>query len=104
MRFIAPFAAITGGDPGVHVQWLCHCLRHPPSCGGLNPMAKRFSAFVAGLVFGLGLLASGMGNPEKVLAFLDLAGAWDPSLALVMVGAIAIGYLAFQLAGKRTQS
>jgi len=67
-------------------------------------MAKRFSAFVAGLVFGLGLLASGMGNPEKVLAFLDLAGAWDPSLALVMVGAIAIGYLAFQLAGKRTQS
>lgn len=44
----------------------------------------------AGLVFGLGLIAAGMTDPAKVLAFLDLAGAWDPSLALVMGAAIAV--------------
>jgi hypothetical protein len=46
----------------------------------------ELSAFLAGLIFGLGLLLAGMANPAKVLAFLDVAGAWDPSLALVMVG------------------
>ncbi|PKM28290.1 MAG: hypothetical protein CVV08_20275 [Gammaproteobacteria bacterium HGW-Gammaproteobacteria-12] len=46
----------------------------------------RLSAFVCGLLFGLGLLLAGMADPAKVLAFLDLAGNWDPSLALVMVG------------------
>ncbi|KAB0486929.1 hypothetical protein SAMN04490202_0319 [Pseudomonas reinekei] len=50
----------------------------------------RLTAFIAGLLFGLGLLLAGMANPSKVLAFLDLAGAWDPSLALVMIGAIGI--------------
>ncbi len=58
-------------------------------------------AFVAGLVFGLGLLLSGMADPAKVLGFLDLAGAWDPSLAFVMAGAIAVGALAFALARRR---
>ena len=53
------------------------------------------AAFVAGLLFGLGLLLSGMADPAKVLGFLDLAGAWDPSLALVMVGAIALAAVAF---------
>ena len=62
-----------------------------------------FSALLAGLVFGLGLLISGMANPAKVLGFLDLAGPLDPSLALVMVGAIAVGMLAFALArGRKT--
>lgn len=56
---------------------------------------QLISAFVTGLVFGLGLLVSGMANPDKVLSFLDLAGAWDPSLALVMGGAIAVGLIAF---------
>ncbi|HEV7414251.1 MAG TPA: DUF6691 family protein [Casimicrobiaceae bacterium] len=60
-----------------------------------------FFAFVAGLVFGMGLLVSGMVNPAKVLGFLDLAGRWDPSLALVMVGAIAIGAVGFAIAGGR---
>jgi uncharacterized protein len=61
------------------------------------------SALLAGLVFGLGLLISGMANPAKVLGFLDLVGPWDPSLALVMVGAIAVGMLAFTLArGRKT--
>ncbi|ROM61821.1 hypothetical protein BK653_29640 [Pseudomonas brassicacearum] len=50
----------------------------------------RLTALIAGLLFGLGLLLAGMVNPKKVLAFLDLAGAWDPSLALVMIGAIGI--------------
>jgi uncharacterized protein len=58
-------------------------------------------ALLSGLIFGWGLLVSGMTNPAKVLAFLDLAGAWDPSLALVMGGAIIVGLLAFRLAGQR---
>ncbi|HEX3633845.1 MAG TPA: DUF6691 family protein, partial [Casimicrobiaceae bacterium] len=60
-----------------------------------------FFAFVAGLVFGIGLLVSGMVNPSKVLGVLDLAGRWDPSLALVMVGAIAIGVIGFAIASRR---
>ena len=62
------------------------------------------SALLSGLVFGLGLLVSGMANPAKVLGFLDLAGAWDPSLALVMAGAILVGFFAFLVAKKRTIS
>jgi uncharacterized membrane protein YedE/YeeE len=61
-------------------------------------------AFIAGLVFGLGLILSGMTNPAKVLGFLDLAGAWDPSLALVMAGAILIGSIAFGLVAGRRQT
>lgn len=61
-----------------------------------------FTALLAGLVFGLGLILSGMASPAKVLGFLDLAGSWDPSLALVMVGAIAVGLVAFALARRRT--
>ncbi|WP_193165428.1 YeeE/YedE family protein [Microbulbifer hainanensis] len=59
------------------------------------------TALVSGLLFGLGLLLSGMANPEKVLGFLDLLGAWDPSLALVMGGAIAVGLPVFFIAGRR---
>ena len=58
-------------------------------------------SFLAGLVFGIGLIVSGMSNPAKVLGFLDLAGKWDPSLALVMAGAIAVGLAAFALAKQR---
>jgi uncharacterized protein len=63
-----------------------------------------FFAFAAGLMFGLGLIVSGMANPAKVLGFLDLAGKWDPSLLLVMAGAIAVGVAAFTLARRRTLS
>ena len=63
-----------------------------------------FASLLAGLVFGLGLIVSGMADPAKVLGFLDLAGAWDPSLAFVMAGAIAVGVLAFAIARKRTVS
>jgi uncharacterized protein len=58
-------------------------------------------ALLAGLVFGIGLIVSGMADPAKVLGFLDLAGRWDPSLALVMTGAIAVGAPAFALASQR---
>ncbi len=63
-----------------------------------------FTSLLAGLVFGLGLILSGMASPAKVLGFLDLAGAWDPSLALVMVGAIAVGLLAFGVARRRERT
>ena len=63
-----------------------------------------FTSLLAGLVFGLGLLVSGMTNPAKVLGFLDLAGRWDPSLAFVMGGAVAVGFVAFLFASKRTVS
>lgn len=62
------------------------------------------TAFVAGLVFGLGLVIAGMSNPAKILNFLDLAGNWDPSLLFVMVGAIAVGMVAFAVARRRTSS
>jgi uncharacterized protein len=63
-----------------------------------------FTSLLAGLVFGLGLIVSGMANPAKVLGFLDLAGAWDPSLALVMAGAIGVSFFAFLFAKDRTRS
>ena len=62
----------------------------------------RFSEFAVGLLFGIGLILSGMTDPGKVIGFLDLFGAWDPSLALVMGGAILVGVFAFALAKKRT--
>ena len=64
----------------------------------------RFSEFIVGLLFGLGLMLSGMTDPGKVIGFLDLFGTWDPSLALVMAGAIAVGALAFTVARRRTLS
>ena len=60
--------------------------------------------FVSGLVFGIGLILAGMSEPLKVKGFLDLAGAWDPSLALVMAGAIALGAVAFARARRRERS
>lgn len=67
-------------------------------------MKLVFTSLFAGLVFGLGLIVSGMANPAKVLGFLDLAGAWDPSLALVMAGAITVAAPAFAVAKRRRLS
>lgn len=61
-------------------------------------------AFVSGLIFGLGLLASGMTSPHKVQAFLDIFGSWDPSLALVMAGAIGVAAFAMARARGRTRA
>lgn len=65
---------------------------------------QHLTALFAGLVLGTGLIISGMGNPAKVLAFLDLAGAWDPSLAFVMGGAILLALPAFMLLKQRQRS
>jgi uncharacterized membrane protein YedE/YeeE len=65
---------------------------------------NRIIEFFVGLLFGIGLLVSGMTDPAKVQGFLDLAGAWDPSLAFVMGGAILVGFVAFAVAKTRTQS
>lgn len=61
-------------------------------------------AFVTGLIFGLGLILSGMTDPSKVIGFLDLAGNWDPSLAFVMGGAVLVGSIAFHFAKGRTKA
>ncbi len=65
---------------------------------------QRLSEFFVGLIFGIGLILAGMTDPGKVIGFLDLFGAWDPSLALVMGGAILVGVFAFAVAKRRTTS
>ncbi|MFV0547858.1 MAG: DUF6691 family protein [Limnobaculum xujianqingii] len=65
---------------------------------------KLFFAFLSGLLFGLGIIVSGMANPVKVLSFLDITRDWDPSLALVMGSAIVVGLLAFSYMKHRQQS
>ncbi|HYD75924.1 DUF6691 family protein [Ramlibacter sp.] len=65
---------------------------------------NRLIEFAIGLLFGWGLLLSGMTDPGKVQGFLDLAGAWDPSLAFVMGGAVLVGFFAFALAARRSRS
>ena len=67
-------------------------------------MMHALTSFAAGLVFGTGLIVSGMSDPGKVIGFLDLAGNWDPSLAFVMGGAILVGFFAFRFARKRARS
>ncbi len=64
----------------------------------------QLASLLAGLLFGLGLIVSGMADPSKVLGFLDLAGRWDPSLAFVMAGAIGVGLVAFAVAHRRNVS
>ena len=64
---------------------------------------KNVLAFVFGSIFSVGLMFSGMSNPEKVLDFLDLFGEWDASLAFVMMGAIAVAFIPFQKAVRANQ-
>lgn len=65
----------------------------------MNPLF----ALLAGLLFGVGLLVSGLANPAKVLGFLDITRLWDPSLAFVMGGAISVAFFAFRMAKKRVR-
>jgi uncharacterized membrane protein YedE/YeeE len=67
-------------------------------------LLRNAAAFGAGLLFGIGLVVARMTDPAKVIGFLDLAGRWDPSLALVMVGAVAVTLAGFRLAGRRDMS
>ena len=62
------------------------------------------SAFAVGLFLGAGLIISGMTDPSKIIGFLDVAGAWDPSLAFIIGGAVLVGFIAFRFARRRTVS
>lgn len=66
-------------------------------------MGKNIAALLSGLVFGFGLAVSHMVDPAKVLAFLDIAGRWDPSVALVMLSALVVTFLAYRLIGRRSR-
>ena len=65
-------------------------------------MPLALAALAAGILFGLGLAVSQMTNPAKVLAFLDVTGDWDPSLAVVIAGAVTVAFIAFRIAAGRT--
>jgi uncharacterized membrane protein YedE/YeeE len=96
MRSGATVAAFIAGNA------LFHAERHDRRIRGENAdMNKLAVAFAAGLVFGAGLLLSQMSNPAKVIGFLDVSGAWDPSLAFVMAGAVSVFALAYRLALRR---
>ena len=70
----------------------------------MNQNVRKAIPFVSGLIFGLGLILSGMTDPQRILAFLDVFGAWNPSMALVMGGAIAVTLPAFTWARLRGHS
>jgi uncharacterized protein len=65
---------------------------------------RRLTEYAVGLLFGIGLMIGGMTNPAKIIGFLDVFGAWDPSLAFVMAGAVAVASAAFRIAKGRTFS
>ncbi len=60
-------------------------------------MAKLITALICGVIFGLGIAISGMIDPAKVMNFFDIAGTWDPSLALVMAGGLAVSLVGYRL-------
>lgn len=62
---------------------------------------RLISTYLIGLVFGMGIALSGMANPAKVLNFFDVAGAWDPSLAFVMGGAVVVAFIGYRLVLRR---
>ena len=67
-------------------------------------MRKHFgllSQYLIGILFGLGLMISGMSNPQKILNFLDITGKWDPSLLFVMGGAVIVGLAGFYIVSQR---
>jgi uncharacterized protein len=64
-------------------------------------VSRKIVAFVAGLLFSAGLSLSGMTRPSKIIGFLDVFGRWDPSLALVMIGAVGVSAVSFRLSARR---
>ncbi len=66
-------------------------------------MARIFGGLIAGLLFGMGLSISGMINPAKVIGFLDIAGAWDPSLAFVMLGGVTVTAIGYHVVLRRSR-
>lgn len=65
--------------------------------------ARTIAAFAIGILFGLGLLISGMADPSRIIGFLDVAGDWDPSLLFVMTGALAVSFAGYRLALRRAR-
>ena len=65
--------------------------------------ARIIAAFAVGLLFGLGLLVSGMADPSRIIGFLNVGGAWDPTLLFVMTGALAVSFLGYRLAFRRAR-
>src|SRR5258708_5283816 len=104
LRDFAALGALAHRHDHLHGHGLCDRVRH--AALGLGIMAI-FLQFAVGLVFGLGLLLSGMSDPAKVLNFLDLggiaSGSWDPSLAFVMAGAVIVAFAGFRLVLRRSQ-
>ena len=102
MRPVSFVIALVGVYADVYGSWFFSGLRDASRYLRRIDMQHRISEFLVGLLFGLGLILSGMTDPGKVIGFLDILGEWDPSLALVMAGAIAVGFFAFAFAKKRT--
>src|SRR5204863_150720 len=98
LRARPPLAALAGRHARLHAR------RHGDGAHRTASRMSALAAFAAGLVFGIGLLLSGMTDPGKVIGFLDVAGAWDPSLAFVMGGAVLVGLAGFGLARKRART
>lgn len=65
---------------------------------------QLLTSLLAGILFGLGLIISGMANPQKIIDFLDITGNWDPSLLVVMLGALAVSFWAFRYVSKREKT
>lgn len=70
----------------------------------MNKHFNLVSQYLIGVFFGMGLIISGMTNPQKILNFLDITGNWDPSLIFVMGGAVAVGLAGFYLLTKRSEA
>ena len=64
-------------------------------------MTRLITSYLVGLIFGIGIMFSGMANPAKVLNFFDIAGTWDPSLAFVMGGALVVTAIGYRFVLKR---
>src|ERR1019366_6528528 len=91
LRALTFISAIFHRDADFHVRRLRHGVYRPSSRNLKGATMRLFISFVVGLVFGIGLYVSGMTQPSKVQGFLDIFGHWDPSLAFVMAGAVAVG-------------
>jgi uncharacterized membrane protein YedE/YeeE len=89
---IPPIAAFGRRHSHIYGRRLYHCL--------FTEAFVMLISFICGVIFGLGLIISGMADPAKVLGFLDVTGNWDPSLAFVMAGAILVAFFAFLYAGR----
>jgi uncharacterized membrane protein YedE/YeeE len=101
---IAFIATLVSRHRFIYGRWFLNRICYSARTLMMRKSVGLVSQYLIGVLFGLGLLVSGMSNPEKILAFLDLGGAWDPSLIFVMGGAVLVGLVAFYLAKKRTQS